>query len=50
LCKQNANTLLVVNVSTERLCGRGIIIYRTDLLGKCGPRCPVTSFFQRKIK
>jgi len=32
--KHNTHTILVANVSTERLGNCGIIFYRTDLLGK----------------
>jgi len=33
--KHNIYTLLVTNVSTDRLGNWGIIFYRTDLLGRC---------------
>jgi len=39
--------VLVVNVSTERLGNRGILFYRTDLLGICCTRCAITPSFHR---
>jgi hypothetical protein len=46
--KHNTHALLVAKVGTKRLVKCGIIIYQTDLLGKC-TRCTITAFNHRKI-
>ena len=46
--KRNAPTLLVANVSTERLDYCGIIFYRTDMLGKRCTRFTIAPFLHRK--
>jgi len=48
LCKHNGRTLLVANVSTERLGGLGILFYRNDLLGKLCTRYTVTPFHRKE--
>jgi hypothetical protein len=46
--EHNAHTLLVANVSTERLGGSGFVFYRNDLVGKPFKRHTVTPFLHRK--
>ena len=46
--KHYAHTLLVANMSTERLGNCGIIFYRTDLLGKRCTCCTITPFYHCK--
>jgi hypothetical protein len=46
--QHNIYALLVATVGTKRLGNCGIIVYRTDLLGKC-TRCTITSFNDREI-
>jgi hypothetical protein len=46
--KHNSHILLVANVSTERLGGRGINFYRTNLLGKPSTCYTNTPFLQCK--
>jgi len=48
LCKHKIHTVLVANMSTERLGSCWIIFYLTDLLGKLSTRCAITPFFHHK--
>jgi hypothetical protein len=46
--KRNARTLLVANVSIERVDYREIIFYRTDMLGKRCTHFAIAPFLHRK--
>jgi hypothetical protein len=46
--QHNTHPLLVAKVGAKRLGNCGIIVYRTDLLGKC-TQCTITPFNRREI-